>query len=888
MEINYGVFSPEENILYEQIKSYYISQKIIKELISKNIQVELELYIINDKFLNQWKQYSCFEEIKFNLPLKNPLIWRQIRQENNADRIKLENVNNIDLIIFGNVSINNNFTINPKENFHFVTKECFEILSKDKVKDNDIIKFTFISCNYKLISKFGDKIFVIYEYQRSLHLLLFIINNPNDNFFLDIKEKKIDDFLQQNGIERSMDRFQLNNNSIFAIDKSFENNNLKRQQFHNLILSLINFEYNFRLSLESNNLEKKIFYLINEDWIHQFKSKLNYVFWSNQKNIGGIDDKIRGMLNEYIRKIKDNENMETINQTNSIFYYLKDNNTQKIIKYHSNYTFINDKIWKSLIKFFNWNIEISVIAYVTKNNIIIQFDENNMEIIQISNEMINSKLLFCLEHNYKVNEIINEIKNFGINGYYQKYNINNILINNQSYQKLFSCSNENECIGIIININKAINNNNDFIVLNNNEFNNQNLYLGLNDYLILHHSINNNINNIINNNINNEIDNAIQKFINNLINMNNKNSNNNIIGNNNNINPHDKENKNNLSYIPDKLINVVIRFLSSCKTLTNCLLNQSNFNFFEKNSKNLPITYSYARIIKAIFSNNNNNLYNFLLKELINQIERINTSNINKPIELYKLLLEKIHQENKQHFQKKKFKNIIYNDERKKMFGDFYNNIYDKENTTIISNNFSGVIELTSKCEKCNQFNYEYDIFYYIIFPLEEIYKNLANQASNLLKHERNKSFLNIIYNAHNKIISLNICFDYYLNLDKRQNLFCNKCKSHNNNSYNHKLIILPKVLCIVLINNCDLKIIADFSEILDISKYLEDFVRKKKYNLIGIITYLKENNIYNSINKNIFDNQWYLYDGNQVTKFNNLPNQNIGIPYMLLYQEEN
>ena len=733
-------------------------------------------------------------------------------------------------------------------------------MSKDKVKDNDIIKFTFISCNYKLISKFGDKIFVIYEYQRSLHLLLFIINNPNDNFFLDIKEKKIDDFLQQNGIERSMDRFQLNNNSIFAIDKSFENNNLKRQQFHNLILSLINFEYNFRLSLESNNLEKKIFYLINEDWIHQFKSKLNYVFWSNQKNIGGIDDKIRGMLNEYIRKIKDNENMETINQTNSIFYYLKDHNTQKIIKYHSNYTFINDKIWKSLIKFFNWNIEISVIAYVTKNNIIIQFDENNMEIIQISNEMINSKLLFCLEHNYKVNEIINEIKNFGINGYYQKYNINNILINNQSYQKLFSCSNENECIGIIININKAINNNNDFIVLNNNEFNNKNLYLGLNDDLKLHHSINNNINNIINNNINNEINNAIHKFIINLTNkkMNNNNSNNNIFENNNNmnnfnennnnmfnnmqrmnmnnnnnqndnINPNTRENtmnivqnqlnfndnKKNLLHISDKLINVVIRFLSSCKALTNCLLNQSHFNFFEKNSKNLPITYSYARIINAIFSNNNN-LYNSFLKELINQFERKNIP-INKPTELYKLILEKIHQENKQHFQKKKFKNIIYNDERKKMFDDFYNNIYDKENTTIISNNFSGVIELTSKCEKCNQFNYEYDIFYYIIFPLEEIYKNLANQASNLLKHNRNKSFLNIIYNAHNKIISLNICFDYYLNLDKRQNLFCNKCKSHSNNSYNHKLIILPNVLCIILINNCDLKIIADFSEILDI-----------------------------------------------------------------------
>ena len=72
MENNINVLSHEEKVIYNQIESYYLSQNILKKLIKYNIQAEIELYIINGEWLRQWKKYSCYDEIKCNLPLINP------------------------------------------------------------------------------------------------------------------------------------------------------------------------------------------------------------------------------------------------------------------------------------------------------------------------------------------------------------------------------------------------------------------------------------------------------------------------------------------------------------------------------------------------------------------------------------------------------------------------------------------------------------------------------------------------------------------------------------------------------------------------------------------------------------------------------------------------
>ena len=193
------------------------------------------------------------------------------------------------------------------------------------------------------------------------------------------------------------------------------------------------------------------------------------------------------MLNYYIKIISENDNIEIINPNIKILNYLKDNTDNKIIKFYDNYSFVNEDIWNNLIRFFNWNIEIKVIVYIFKKNILIHYDEYNVEIIEIEENKISWKLLFCLYKNYTNEQIIKEIQYLGINKYFQKYNIN-IINNNQSTQKSFK--NYNQCIGEIININAAKKNLYDFTLLDNTQLNNRKLNLGLN--------INNNFDNIIN------------------------------------------------------------------------------------------------------------------------------------------------------------------------------------------------------------------------------------------------------------------------------------------------------------------------------------------------------------------------------------------------------
>lgn len=193
-------------------------------------------------------------------------------------------------------------------------------------------------------------------------------------------------------------------------------------------------------------------------------------------------------------------------------------------------------------------------------------------------------------------------------------------------------------------------------------------------------------------------------------------------------------------------------------------------------------------------------------------------------------------------------------------------------------------------CQKCKINNYEYDIFTFLEFPIEEFHKNITIKAQMLsqmliFNPKVNKIFLKLLENGKKMIISLDDCFDFYLNYFK-ENYVCKKCSFINKMSpYINKLLELPNVFCIVLKRENNFKIKIEFPEELDISEYIENFVKNKKYELIGIISYLPENDIYFTISKNISDKQWYLYDKENVSKSNILEAKNKGIPYLLFYQ---
>ena len=101
---------PEDISMYYQIENYELSQKKIKQSINYYYEMKdkLELFLISDKWLNKWKEYSCInyyssEEIK-----SQPYNWEKLRKQKRS-KIKLDKFNNDDIIQFNNISRSSDF-----------------------------------------------------------------------------------------------------------------------------------------------------------------------------------------------------------------------------------------------------------------------------------------------------------------------------------------------------------------------------------------------------------------------------------------------------------------------------------------------------------------------------------------------------------------------------------------------------------------------------------------------------------------------------------------------------------------------------------------------------------------------------------------------------------
>ena len=375
--------SNEEKLL-SQIRSYKESQKEIKNYIRNNIQKPIDLYLINKIWFDQWKKYSCYDYVKFNLTISNDK-YKEIRKKNNADNLKIEKFNNKNLIIYDNSSENTCITINPKEEFYLVTKKCFNNFFSEN--SQECIKYQFLTNNNKIYKHLNEKIFVLFLYKKRIHFFIFYLDKSNNfqEYVDDIINSNIVEYLQKNGNNAFLveNKIQIISNNLKYnlnyLNKSFISNKNKDTKFKQLISSLINFENNILFQYQS-----KILFLINENWIQSFMMKLNYINLKNRNNEKQNNQKIiEEMFNEYINNNIDDEDEDIINPNNLIYTYLQDNNSGDIIKYYSKYSLVSEEIWEILIKFFNWNNNICVNAYfIQNNNIIAQYDETNFEIIE--------------------------------------------------------------------------------------------------------------------------------------------------------------------------------------------------------------------------------------------------------------------------------------------------------------------------------------------------------------------------------------------------------------------------------------------------------------------------------------------------------------------------
>jgi ubiquitin C-terminal hydrolase len=225
---------------------------------------------------------------------------------------------------------------------------------------------------------------------------------------------------------------------------------------------------------------------------------------------------------------------------------------------------------------------------------------------------------------------------------------------------------------------------------------------------------------------------------------------------------------------------------------------------------------------------------------------------------------------------------------------------FSKENKSIISDLFYAMSGTYTQCSQCNEIKYNFQNYFFLIFPLEEVRKfkiqNLINSNC------QNMMFMNPLFfqqNQFNNIQSVNMddCFQYNEKIEifsGENAMYCNKCNGQFKAGYKTRLYYGPEILIIVLNRGkgIEFKVKLEFTEQINLSQYFQLNNFGNVYNLIGVVTHMGESGasghfIANA--KSPIDGQWYTYNDDLVSKVHNFKQQIIdyAMPYILFYQKQ-
>ena len=537
----------------------------------------------------------------------------------------------------------------------------------------------------------------------------------------------------------------------------------------------------------------------------------------------------------------------------------------------------------------------SINNYNNKNN----FNYNNKNYINNNSTFIperyDTKNLSI--KNEKVNNISGDME-------YIHHNNNHKFNNDSNNVKYNFDSNINNKINN--NINDNINNNID----NNYNFNNQqNFYGNNNKFNFDNNKYNLNDNN--NYNFNNQNNLQTSKYNVENYNNNNTNSNNKIYGNNNII-----ENKKVTDYIIKNIkeepkiglnnigatcyMNATIQCFSHTKKLTDYFFSKKHQDWI--NSDENILSQSYLEVLKKLwiksYNNNKNNYSPHDFKNIISQMDPLFEGvAANDSKDLINFILQQLHSElNKTKYTNNSINynniNINLNQKDEQIVLNYFLEDYKKNNQSIISDLFFGIIETITECLQCKQrnqlngifnpfYSYNFQIINFIIFPLEEIRK-LKSQIFNFNLNEVN------IYD----------CFDFYQKEDIMQGenqMWCKYCNQNTPSKYGTFIYSSPEYFILILNrgkgNMYDVKL--HFGEVIDISRYVKLKLKNDlKYQLYAIVTHIGPSSMsghFISFCRSPIDGMWYKFNDSQVDFIGKsfIDIHEFGCPYILFYERQ-
>ena len=200
-----------------------------------------------------------------------------------------------------------------------------------------------------------------------------------------------------------------------------------------------------------------------------------------------------------------------------------------------------------------------------------------------------------------------------------------------------------------------------------------------------------------------------------------------------------------------------------------------------------------------------------------------------------------------------------------------------------ISSLFYGILETKSKCLGCNNIKYNFQIYSFIEFPLEQVNKFCFEKGMRPLNNS----------NGTNPDVDLFECFDYYGKVDTMNGdnqMYCNICNQLYDAYYSTLIYSTPFYLIINLnrgkgaIYECKV----NFPNQLNIFNYVSFKNGITVYELYAVICHLGPSSMsghFVAYCKNRIDNQWYLYNDGIVTKCSRQFQYNDGMPYILFYR---
>ena len=843
---------------------------ICQNKICNNNNHEEKVFLLNKDFLENFK----FSHIN-GIIIKNEKIKKYI------DGINIQNMSlDLNYEIISELDNNELKQIDKiisgvKHNVnHKPEKEEIILFDSKKIK---IFK-EFILINQKIFNDFISHIFKI--------------KIKNQNFsFISVNNKDILKINYNNQYEIFIGKYNPQE-FVYNIELilDFENIHYLNDEFNNLIKMNFDNYYNKRL-IFSNNNASPIFsnniiigysYIYN-DSIKNYSSLNKYIKYSKDKNLNKILS-----LYLFYKRIQEKSNLN--NNINYEECYLIDKEFLINIKNEINYKLIKDELeninlsHNILDKDNNQNKYALIINL--NDTILKEYSNRKIDKKQFKNKMIEPNIIVIKEN-------IMVYNNFGIidknvlQRFIGKYENNKILakyIINNGHIIIYlpNYLNEKKYVSLIGSLDYEQNISIEYFFIFDNE-NDMKIYIEgilnqLDNYM-------NNINLI--NNISPIFDNN-SKIIGNIIKY--ENNNNNNYNNDNQI----KDLKNEFKECPKFGLQNIGATCYMNATL-QCFCHIKKFVEFFKYSKQVIdfknneklLSYSFKILIDNLWPNENiisNNKY-YVPEDFKNKISIMNplfngvAANDSK--DLVNFIIMTLHLELNKIDNNQNDNYIAIDQTNKELVLNNYIQEFIKSNKSIISDLFYATNCNITECWRCHIKIYNYQVYFFITFPLEEVrkYKNQFNQ-----------------YN--NNIVNIYDCFDY----DSKSNImngdnsmYCNYCKMNCDCVMSTHLVTGPEILILILNRGkgiqFDVKI--NFVEYLNLSNYIEFKNTGVHYELIGVITHIGESGMgghFIAYCRDPLSKLWNKYNDAIVTDVNNFQNDviNFAMPYLLFYQKIN